>query len=80
MCLFEDNLLLDPTDEEEEISGASVTIVLTLENEVCHLHKPRGVAAAPDQLQKCISFAKKHSKSVQKLIETASQIAEKLYP
>ena len=26
VCLFEDNLLLDPTDEEEEISGASVTI------------------------------------------------------
>ena len=49
-------------------------LVLTPENEVCHLHKPGGVAVAPDQLQKCISFAKKHSKSVQKLIETASNV------
>ena len=48
--------------------------MLTPENEVCHLHKPGGVAVAPDQLQKCISFAKKHSKSVHKLIETASNV------
>ena len=73
ICLFENKLLLDPTAEEEELC-TSVTIVLTTDNEVCHLHKPGGTAVAPDQLQKCISLSKKHSKSVQKLIEAASNV------
>ena len=42
--------------------------------DICHLHKPGGTAVAPDQLQKCISLSKKHSKSVQKLIEAASNV------
>ena len=44
------------------------------DNEVCHLHKPGGNAIEPSQLQKCISLAKKHSKTVYKLIETASNV------
>ena len=69
--VFDDKLLLDPTDEEEECSEACVTVVLC-NNELCHVHKPGGTAISPDKLQQCISLAKRNSKSIQKLINAAS--------
>ena len=73
MSIFGDNLLLDPTDEEEEQSEACVTVVLNSDNELCHVHKPGGIGISPEKLQQCISVAKKNSKHMQKLIESASK-------
>ena len=75
MCVFDDKLLLDPTDEEEECSESSVTIVLckvATDNEICHVHKPGGAGISPDKLHQCIALAKKHSKTIKRLIDTAS--------
>ena len=75
VSVFDDKLLLDPTDEEEECSEACVTVVLckvTTDNELCHVHKPGGVGISPDKLQQCITLAKKNSKTIQRLIDTAS--------
>lgn len=76
VSVFDDKLLLDPTDEEEECSEACVTVVLcksaTTENELCHVHKPGGSAISPDKLHQCIALAKKNSKTIQRLIDTAS--------
>jgi exosome complex component RRP43 len=74
VSMFDDNMLLDPTNEEEELSTASITVVLTTDNEVCHVHKPGGAALAPEKLQQCISLAKKQCKVIQKLIDSASQV------
>lgn len=73
--IFEDKLLLDPTDEEETLAGSNVTIVLTADdNELCHVHKPGGVSVSPEQLQHCISLAKKQCKSIKKLVLAAAQV------
>ena len=71
--IFDDKLLLDPTDEEEEMSEACLTVVLNSDNELCHVHKPGGIGISPEKLQQCIALAKKNSKAIHKLIETASK-------
>ncbi len=72
MAVFDDKILLDPTDEEEDLAEASVTVVLTAENEVCHVLKPGGIGVTPEKLQQCISVAKKQSKVIRKLIDSAA--------
>ena len=54
VSVFDDKLLLDPTDEEEECSEACVTVVLCkvkTDNELCHVHKPGGIGISPEKLQ-----------------------------
>lgn len=77
IAVFDDNLLLDPTDEEEDHANAVVTVVLTQTNELCHVHKPGGIGISPEKLQQCISLAKKNAKTVQKLIDSAASSALK---
>ncbi len=76
MSVFGDKLLLDPTDEEEVLADASVTVVLNTDKEVCNLQKAGGTPLGSDKVQNCISLAKKHSKVIQKLIESASENKE----
>ena len=77
IAIFDSNLLLDPTDEEEEHADAVVTVVLTQSNELCHVHKPGGIGISPEKLQHCISLAKKNAKTVQKLIDSTASSALK---
>ena len=68
VAIFEDSLLLDPTDEEEMLAETVITIVLTGDGEVCHVHKAGGIAVSQDVIQQSISLAKKNFKSVEKFI------------
>lgn len=68
VAIFEDSLLLDPTEEEEVLAETVITIVLTSDSEVCHVHKAGGVAVSQDVIQQSISLAKKNFKSVEKFI------------
>ncbi len=74
VSLFGDKYLLDPTDEEEELADANVTVVLNADREVVHIHKPGGVAIAPERLQQCVNLSKKQAKVIQKLIESAAKV------
>ena len=48
---FSDILLADPTNEEEEISSGSITIVVTSEGKLCMVHKPgRYFTSNPDMV------------------------------
>lgn len=72
VSIFDGNMLLDPTDEEEEHSESLVSVVL-VGNELCHVQKPGGVGISPEKVQQCISLAKKNCKSVHKLIDSAAR-------
>ena len=72
VAIFDDSLLLDPTDEEEALAQTVITVVLTSENEVCHVHKPGGVPVSHEVMQQCIGFAKKNFKKVENFILVAS--------
>lgn len=76
VAVFGDRLLVDPTDEEEELADANVTVVMTADNKVCHVHKPGGQALSPERLQQCIGLAKKQAKHIQKLIDTAAPVQD----
>ena len=72
VAMFEESLLLDPTDEEEALAQTVITVVLTSENEVCHVHKPGGAPVSHEIMQQCINFAKKNFKKVEHFILVAS--------
>ena len=59
---------MDPSDEEEMLAETVITIVLTGDGEVCHVHKAGGIAVSQDVIQQSISLAKKNFKSVEKFI------------
>ena len=44
--------------------------------DICHLHKPGGIAISRDLLQKCEALAKKQARQIQKLIDQAVPIPE----
>ena len=44
--------------------------------EICHLHKPGGMAISRDLLQKCQVLAKKQARQIQKLINQAAPVPE----
>ena len=44
--------------------------------DICHLHKPGGIAISRDLLQKCQALAKKQARQIQKLIDQAVPIPE----
>ena len=81
IAIFEnDKLLVDPTEEEENYSMATITIVIQLSSKassqpsICHMYKPGGVSISKETLQSCIGLAKKQAKQIKKLIDTASPV------
>ena len=44
--------------------------------EICHLHKPGGMAVTRDLLQKCQVLAKKQSRQIQKLVNQAAPVSD----
>lgn len=71
-ALFQDDILLvDPTNEEEEISNGTMTIVVGNEGQLCMLHKPGGLVIKENQLKECIRRALVRHAEVVSLISTA---------
>ena len=50
------HLVSDPTSEEETVSGCEVSLV-TVGDEVCHLHQPGGLLLSPQLLQQIVNIA-----------------------
>jgi len=70
--LFQNEVLADPTNEEEEISNGKITIVVDNECKLCMVHKPGGSVIKEDQLKTCIRAAFKRHSEVVTLISNAS--------
>merc|ERR1712150_63757 len=76
-AVFEDKILLDPTDEEEVLVDSYVTIVLDASassgssNDIIHCFKPGGSAMTREQVQQCTLLAKKNVKQINKAIDSA---------
>lgn len=62
-------ILIDPDNEEEELSTAIITIA-TCEGELCLVNKPGGVSITQEQLDQCMKYALEREKSISKLIST----------
>lgn len=57
-AVIEGHIVADPTLNEEELSSASMTIVLDETGALCQVHKPGGVPLTDDQINACIKTAK----------------------
>ncbi|XP_029028739.1 exosome complex component RRP43 [Betta splendens] len=69
-CVFDDSILIvDPTDEEEKLSTAQLTVVTDEEGQLCSVHKPGGTSLSGEKLQECISRATARQREIQKLID-----------
>lgn len=73
---FSKILLADPTVEEENLSSGSVTVVINGE-ELCSVHKPGGSILSEEQLMDCIEKSQTRAKSLQELINTGVNVANK---
>jgi len=71
-ALFQDEILLaDPTNEEEEISNGTITIVVNSEGKLCMVSKPGGAEMKEEKLKVCIRTALKRHAEVMSLVTTA---------
>lgn len=61
-------IILDPNDEEEEISKGTITIVFDNE-QLCGIHKASGVSISEEQMNECISNAKSRSKNLREMLQ-----------
>ncbi len=78
IAVFDQKLLLDPTDEEEELSSALITVVLAPsegsdddDETVVHLRKAGGEAVSRGVVSQCTSLAKKQGKKIRKMLDKA---------
>eukprot|EP00095_Tigriopus_kingsejongensis_P000647 maker-scaffold552_size138156-snap-gene-0.29 protein:Tk00647 transcript:maker-scaffold552_size138156-snap-gene-0.29-mRNA-1 annotation:"exosome complex component rrp43" len=77
MAIFEDQIMVDPTEEEESLAHAVVTVVLdAATGDLVHFHKPGGAALSRHKLQECTALAKKHYKTIAKLIDKAGSVSK----
>ena len=60
----EARVLADPTWEEEQLAGASLSVVSMAGGEVCHLRQPGGKPLSQDTLQACLLAAQAQSKVI----------------
>ncbi|XP_011701660.1 PREDICTED: exosome complex component RRP43-like isoform X1 [Wasmannia auropunctata] len=71
-AVFEKQLLIvDPTDDEEDLSAGRFSIVMDDEEEICYVHKPGGIAISQNLLSKALEMAKARAKSVRSVINAA---------
>ncbi|XP_066999770.1 exosome complex component RRP43 [Anabrus simplex] len=70
-AIFDDDILItDPTTEEETLSTGLLTIAVQGQK-LCSVYKPGGSPLSEDQLQDCISKARKRAEQINQLVETA---------
>jgi len=69
-AIFEDQIITDPTCEEEDLSSGLITIVVK-NGELCSVHKPGGNPISEEKLMGCIQETIKHAKLLTTLINTA---------
>uniref|UniRef100_A0A3Q2Q603 Exosome complex component RRP43 n=1 Tax=Fundulus heteroclitus TaxID=8078 RepID=A0A3Q2Q603_FUNHE len=69
-CVFDDSILIvDPTDEEENLATAHLTVVTDEDGRLCSVHKPGGTPLSGEKLQECINRATARQREIHKLID-----------
>ncbi|KAM5180566.1 exosome complex component RRP43 [Mantella aurantiaca] len=69
-AIFDDKqILVDPTNEEENLATGLMTIVTDEEGRLCTVRKPGGSSLSAEKLQECISRAITRHKEVQNLLD-----------
>ncbi len=85
VAIFEGrSLLLDPTDEEEALCSALITVVLAQnhdaateegeEESVVHFRKAGGSPVSQNFMAECMALAKKQAKKIRKILEKAAPL------
>lgn len=64
---FREQILADPTAEEESLASGSITVVV-VNDHVSSVHKPGGTPISVDKLDDCINETKKQAKYLTGLI------------
>ncbi|XP_051169100.1 exosome complex component RRP43-like [Leptopilina boulardi] len=64
-------LIVDPTEDEENLSHSKITIAVNA-NDMCFVQKTGGAPMADKLITKSIAMAKKRAEAIRKLIETAT--------
>lgn len=59
-------LIVDPTEKEEHLATATLTVVMHEEGKLCCLHKPGGSGLTGTKVQDCMSQAVIRRKEVKK--------------
>lgn len=57
-AVIEGHVVADPTLNEEELSSATLTVVIDETGALCQVHKPGGVPLTDEQINACIRTAK----------------------
>ncbi|EFN72375.1 Exosome complex exonuclease RRP43 [Camponotus floridanus] len=71
-AIFEKQLLLvDPSDDEEDMSSTRFSIVMDDEEEICYIHKPGGIPISQNLLCKGLEMTKVRAKSIRSVINAA---------
>eukprot|EP01108_Squamamoeba_japonica_P006031 TRINITY_DN4858_c0_g1_i1.p1 TRINITY_DN4858_c0_g1~~TRINITY_DN4858_c0_g1_i1.p1 ORF type:complete len:310 (-),score=187.97 TRINITY_DN4858_c0_g1_i1:117-1046(-) len=71
-ALIGDTVVADPTDLEEDVAAASLTVVLDEHGRIRSMHKPGGAAISIDATRQCLSAARERLPTMQKLLRDAA--------
>lgn len=68
MTFEEKYLLVDPTDDEQNLAHATITIA-TCDGKLSYLHQPGGSPLEPEQFEKCVKHANQRENYVKSLLK-----------
>ncbi len=73
--VFDDIIIVDPSEQEEELLATRLTLVQTASGQLCAMRKPGGMPLNENQLLQCLALSREHSKRVSKLVDTVCRQA-----
>ncbi|KAJ3305542.1 Exosome complex component RRP43 [Kappamyces sp. JEL0829] len=68
-CIFDGEVLIDPTDEEEELSSSQLSITIDHAGDLCGINKLGGEGIDEDALRSCIQLARERTAETIKVLE-----------
>ncbi|KAH3765222.1 exosc8 protein [Pelomyxa schiedti] len=71
-AFFEDQIIADPTFEEELLSSGFMSIVYNEQGQLCDVYKPGGSPIEPTTLKLCLEYAKTRTSSVMTQLNSIS--------
>ncbi|TRY63837.1 hypothetical protein TCAL_04901 [Tigriopus californicus] len=77
MAIFDEKILVDPTEQEEALAESLVTVVLDANSgDLVHFYKPGGSSISRQKMQECTGLAKKQYKTIAKSIDQAGVVTK----
>lgn len=75
-ALHKDNVLADPTAEEESIIDTSVTVALDSSDRIVSIQKPGGGVTSMAIIKECISLAKERRRKLREILMDSVEAME----